>query len=325
MARAQRPGHRHAPMSARRSLIGPGEAWAVITALSYTTVNVLLRAAAVEIDPWLGSMLRQVPVALLAWGALLWVDRSAIQPSSPRFLGWGVLGALVMSGFISFVLGNVLFFGALATGGLGVAAAGAQGAVVVAGALGGYLLHERPSRRAWAGITMVVVGLYFIATAQGAPGGAWLLGLLFAVGAGASYAVSNLVTRTVQRRRAALWVTLAANCLGGLGVLLVIQLVRGGGNPVAGADAAQLGIVLLAGCVNALALIGIAQSLRHISVAASSSIQTATVIFSFLAAILVFGEYATWPMVVGVTAVAGGILVANLRRREVATPPAAGS
>lgn len=312
-------------MTARRGLIGPGESWAVITALSYTTVNVLLRAAAVEIDPWLGSMLRQVPVALLAWLAVLWVDRAAMQPSSERFLGWRVLGALVFSGFTSFVLGNVLFFGALANGGLGVAAAGAQGAVVVAGALGGYLLHERPSGRAWTGITLVVVGLYFIATAQGVPGGAWLLGLLFAMGAGASYAVSNLVTRTVQRRRAALWATLAANSLGGLGVLLVVQLVRGGGNPVAGADAGQLWIVLLAGCVNALALVGIAQSLRHISVAASSSIQTATVIFSFLAAILVFGEYATWPMVVGVTAVAGGILVANLRRREAAPPPAAGS
>lgn len=324
MARAQRPGHRLTTVTARRGLIGPGETWAVVTALSYTTVNVLLRVAAVEIDPWLGSMLRQVPVALLAWLALLWVDRGAITPSSDRFLGWGVLGALVLSGFASFVLGNVLFFGALATGGLGVAAAGAQGAVVVAGALSGYLLRERPSARAWTGITMVVVGLYFIATAHGAPGAAWLLGLVFAIGAGTSYAASSVVTRSVQRRRAALWATLAASSLGGLGVLLVVQLVRGGGNPVAGGDAGQAWIVLLAGCVNALALIGIAQSLRHISVAASSSIQTATVIFSFLAAILVFREPATWPMVVGVTAVAGGILVTNLRRRA-ATPPSAGS
>jgi hypothetical protein len=30
-----------------RRFIGPGEAWAIVTALSYTTVNVLLRAAAV--------------------------------------------------------------------------------------------------------------------------------------------------------------------------------------------------------------------------------------------------------------------------------------
>ena len=326
MARARCPGHRLFLMNERRALIGPGETWAIITALSYTTVNVLLRAAAVEIDPWLGSMLRQVPVALLAWFAVLWIDRGAITPSSDRFLGWPTLAGLVFAGFTSFVVGNVLFFGALANGGLGVAAAGAQGAVVVAGALGSVVLGERPSRQAWIGITVVVIGLYFIATAQGGGSGPWVLGVLLAIGAGSAYAISNLVTRTVQRRRAALWVTLAANSLGGLGVLLVIQIVRGGGNPIAGADANQLWIVLLAGCVNALALIGIAQSLRHISVAASSAIQTATVVFSFLAAVLIFAEYATWPMVVGVTAVAAGILVASLRRRAgETTPPSAGS
>lgn len=306
-----------------RGLLGPGERWAVVTALSYTTVNVLLRWAAVEIDPWLGSMLRQVPLALLAWTAVLWVDRESVQPSSARFIGWPVLAALVAGGFASFVIGNVFFFGALANGGLGVAAAGAQGGVVVAGALASIALRERPSPQAWVGISIICAGLVFVATAHGAPGDAWLLGLLLALGAGTSYAVSNLVTRTVQRRRAALWVTLAANSVGGFGILLVIQAIRGGGNPLAGTTLDIALIVLAAGCVNALALIGIAQSLRHISVAASSSIQSATVVFSFIAAVLIFDETAALPMVVGVTAVAAGIIVASLRRREAAAATAA--
>lgn len=326
MARAERPGHRFpSRMSERRPLIGPGETWAIVTALSYTTVNALLRWAAVEIDPWLGSMLRQVPIALLAWTAVLWIDRGAIQPSSERFLGWGVLAALVVAGFSSFVLGNVFFFGALSNAGLGPAAAGAQGGVVVAGAIGSMLLGEHPSRRAWIGFSVVVMGMVFIATAQGTPGGPWLLGLLFALGAGTAYAASNLVTRSVQRRRAALWVTLAANSVGGLGVLLVIQLIRGGGNPLDGGDGDQMLVVLAAGVVNALALISIAASLRHIDVAAASSIQSGVVVFSFLAAVFIFNETGSWPMIVGVTAVAAGILIANLRRREPATPPSAGS
>lgn len=324
MARAERPGHPFTSMSERRGLIGPGEAWSIVTALSYTTVNALLRAAAVEIDPWLGSMLRQVPIALLAWTAVLWIDRGSIQPASDRFLGWGVLAALVLAGFSSFVIGNVFFFGGLSNAGLGAAAAGAQGGVVVAGALGSVLLHERPNRRAWFGISMVVGGLIFIASAQGTPGGPWLLGLLLAVGAGTAYAASNLVTRAVQRRRAALWVTLAANSVGGLGVLFLIQLIRGGGNPLAGGDDEQMLVVLAAGIVNALALISIAQSLRHISVAASSSIQSGVVVFSFVAAVLIFNETGSWPMVVGVSAVAAGIIIANLRRRAI-TPGAAGS
>jgi drug/metabolite transporter (DMT)-like permease len=159
----------------------------------------------------------------------------------------------------------------------------------------------------------------------GGAGGPWLVGLLLALGAGTSYAFSNLVTRVVQRRRSALWVTLAANSVGGFVVLLVIQLVRGAGNPLVGADAGTVLVVLAAGCVNALALIGIAQSLRHITVAASSSIQSATVVFSFIASVVIFSESAVAPMVVGVTAVAAGILIANLRRREEATPPSAAS
>lgn len=319
------PSASHPPAVARRPRIGVGERWAIVTALSYTTVNVLLRIAAVDIDPWLGSMLRQVPLALLAWTAVLWVDRGSVQPSSSRFIGWPVLAGLVIGGFASFVIGNVFFFGALANGGLGVAAAGAQGGVVVAGALGSILLRERPSAQAWVGISVIVMGLVFIATAQGTLGDAWVLGLLLAIGAGTSYAISNLITRTVQRQRSALWVTLAANSVGGFGVLLVIQAVRNGGNPFAGASAEVALIVLAAGCVNALALIGIAQSLRHISVAASSSIQSATVVFSFVAAIVIFNESAALPMVVGVTAVAAGIIVASLRRRAPATPPSAGS
>lgn len=268
-------------------------------------------------------MLRQVPLALLAWTAVLWIDRGSVQPMSSRFIGWPVLGALVLGGFISFVIGNVFFFGALANGGLGVAASGAQGGVVVAGALGSVLLRERPSAQAWVGISVIVMGLVFIATAQGAPGDAWHLGLLLALGAGTSYAISNTITRTVQRHRSALWITLAANSVGGFGVLFLIQIVRGGGNPLAGATLEVALVVLAAGCVNALALIGIAQSLRHISVAASSSIQSATVVFSFIAAVVIFNEFAALPMVVGVMAVAAGIIVASLRRRTPATSPEA--
>lgn len=319
------PSASHDNSAHGRSWLGPGERWAIITALSYTTVNVLLRSAAVEIDPWIGSMLRQMPLAMLAWATVLWIDRDAVRPANGRFIGWRSIAGLVVAGFISLVIGNVFFFGALANGGLGVAAAGAQGGVVVAGAAGSMLLRERPSAQAWVGISVICMGLVFIATAQGAPEGAWLLGLVLALGAGTSYAVSNLVTRTVQRRRSALWVTLAANSIGGFGILLLIQLIRGGGNPLHGTEAGTALVVLLAGGVNALALIGIAQSLRYISVAVSSTIQSATVVFSFIAAIVLFNESAAAPMVVGVTAVAAGIVVAGLRRRVAATPASAGS
>ncbi len=306
-----------------RFSIGVGEAWALITALSYTATNILLRAAAVHIDPWLGSMLRQVPVFTLAWGAVVVMRSPEVLPTSPRFLGWRFVAALVIAGGMSFVIGNLLYFNALADGGLGITVSGAQaGTILAALLLGLTVLREQPRRNTWAGAAVLVGGLVLIGIARGGSGDAWLAGIFFALGAGSSYAVANVLTRYVQRSRPTTFIALAGTSLGGLVPLLAIQAARGGGNPVAGADPGQVAIVLAAGCFNALALLGITQSLRHLPVGISSSIQSATVVFSFIGAVVIFGERGDPLTIAGILAVAGGIILANLRRgRE----PTAGS
>lgn len=300
--------------------IGVGESWALTTALSYTATNVLLRAAAVDIDPWLGSMLRQVPVALLAWAMVTITRRPEVWPANDRFLGWRFVVALVAGGTISFVIGNFLYFNALSSGGLGVTVSGSTSGLVLTGLLAGLLvLRERPALLGWIGAVVIGAGLVLVGIARGGATDGWLAGLFLAMGAGSGYASANVLTRMVQRSRPTTFVALAGTSLGGLGPLLVIQLIRGGGNPLAGADAAQVAIVLAAGCFNALALVGIVQSAKHVAVAVATSIQSATVVFSFLAAIVIFDEAAPPLMVLGVVAVAAGIVVAQLRRA--ATPP----
>lgn len=307
---------------ARSSGIGIGETWALVTALSYTATNLLLRAAAVHIDPWLGSMLRQVPVFALAWGAVILMRSPEVLPTSARFLGWAFTAALVAAGAVSFVIGNFMYFSALSDGGLGITASGAQaGTILMALLLGLVLLHEHPRANTWAGAGILVAGLVLIGLARGGGGDAWLAGILLAIGAGSSYAVANVLTRLVQRSRPTTFVALAGTSLGGLVPLLVIETVRGGGNPLAGADAAQVLIVLAAGCFNALALLGIVQSLRHLPVGISSSIQSGTVVFSFIGAVLLFNESGDPLMVAGIVAVAAGIIVANLRRSTPMAPP----
>lgn len=304
--------------------MGPGEAWALITALAYTATNLLLRAAAVEIDPWLGSMLRQVPVFALAWGVVLIGRQVEVLPWSPRFLGWPFAAALVAGGTISFVLGNFLFFNALSTGGLGVTASGAQAGIILMALVAGMIaLRERPTRAMLAGAAVLVGGLALIGLARGAAEAGWLVGLAFALGAGSSYAISNVLTRMVQRTRPTTFVALAGTSFGGLVPLLVITAVRGGGNPLAGTDPWQVWVVLAAGCFNALALVGIVQSLRHTTVAISSSISSATVVFSYVVAVILFNESSAPLMVAGIVAVAIGIVIAQLGRRQpAATPPA---
>jgi drug/metabolite transporter (DMT)-like permease len=313
-------------MPAERGRFSPtaiGQSWAVITALSYTATNLFLRAAAVHIDPWLGSLLRQVPVFVVAWGAVLLMRSGEVWPASPRFLGWRFALALVCAGIVSFVVGNFFYFEGLSAGGLGITASSAQAASMLVALVAGLgLLGERPTIFTWLGVAVLIGGLALIGVARGSASDTWLLGLAFACGAGASYAIANVLTRTVQRSRPTTFPGLAFGGLGGLVPLLTIQLVRNGGNPLAGADGGDILIVLVAGCFNALALVGIFQALRDVTVAIQSSLQSATIVFSFLGAVIIFAEPAEPLMVAGVLAVSVGIVVAQLRPRRaaVATP-----
>ena len=308
-------GPMSADSSAGWSPAATGQAWAVISALSYTATNLFLRAASVHIDPWLGSLLRQAPVFIVAWGVVLVARSGEVWPASRRFLGWPFAAALVAGGAVSFVIGNFFYFDALSAGGLGISAAAAQAASMLVGLVAGLaLLGERPSIYTWIGATVLIAGLALIGAARGS-GETWLLSLAFACAAGTSYAVANILTRLVQRARPTTFPGLALGAMGGMLPLLAIQLVRNSGNLLAGASAGDLVIVLVAGCFNALALIGIFQSLRHVTVAIQSSLQSATIVFSFVGAVILFAEPASPMMIGGVLAVSAGIVVAQLRRR----------
>jgi drug/metabolite transporter (DMT)-like permease len=312
--------------------LGPGQRWALVAAISYTIVNVTLRAAAPKIDPFLGSMLRQIPVAALAWGVVLATRRREFRPRDPAFLGWRFVGALLLGGFTSFLVGNVFFFQALADGGLGITVNAVQGGAVFAGiGLAFVVLHERPRREQLAGAAIIAAGLVFVAAAQlGTPRELWPLGLLLAMLAGSSYATSNVVTRLVQRARPILFVTLAGTTFGGIVPLVIVVFIRAGWDPgrvLGGVDPPAILAVLLAGCFNALALIGLTQAMKYVDVATTNTISSSQIVFSFLASALLFGESGSIAMIMGVVLVVVGIVVAQLDRskqRRTATPASSG-
>ena len=299
--------------------LGPGQRWALVAAISYTIVNITLRAAAPKIDPFLGSMLRQIPVALLAWAVVIGTGRREFRPRDPAFLGWRFLTALIAGGFLSFLLGNVFFFQALSDGGLGITVNAVQGGVVFAGiGLAFLVLRERPRREQLAGATLIALGLVFVAIAQlGTPRELWALGLVFAILAGSCYAASNVVTRMVQRRRPILFVTLAGTTFGGIVPLTLVVLVRGGwdvARAFGSVDLPTLTAVLVAGCFNAMALIGLTQAMKYADVATINTISSSQVVFSFIASALLFNETGSIPMILGVVLVIAGIAIAQVDR-----------
>ena len=305
---------------------GVGERWAFVSAISYTVVNVTLRSAAPTIDPALGSLLRLLPLAVIAWFVVLRSGAHEFRPADPAFLGWRLIGALFAAGAVSFVLGNILYFLALTEGGLGITTAGAQAGSVLGGLWIGLLaLGERPRRFPLLGAATVVAGLAAIGVAQ--TGGAhdfWWLGLLFALGAGTTYAVANVATGFVQRRRPILFVSLAGSNIGGLLPLLVIVGARWAADPSSVAvDPASAAAVLVAGCANAVALAGLAMAVRSTTVAATSTITSATIVFSFVASVILFQETGSPAMILGVLLVTAGIVVAQVRRGASVGEPSA--
>ena len=297
---------------------GLGERWALVAAIAYTIVNVMLRAAAPSIDSALGSLIRLVPVLIVALAVVARDGARAFRPAAPAFIGWRPIALLVFGGSASFVLGNILYFGALREGGLGITVAGLQAGLVVGGLwMSSLFLREPPRLGQLAGAGILMVGLVAIGWAQtgGSVGSLWWLGLLFALGAGTTYAAANAISRSVQRRKPLVFVTLAASSLGGIVPLAVIVAVRELSAPGSvHADAGSAGAVFLAGFANAIALGGLAMAVRHASVASVNTISSGSIVLSFAASVVIFGETGSLPMVAGMVLVTAGILVAQLRR-----------
>ena len=194
-----------------------------------------------------------------------------------------------------------------------------QGGVVFAGLLLGLaFLHERPMREQWLGAAVIGIGLVFIAIAQlGTPSDTWWIGLIAAALAGACYAATNVLTRLVQRARPALFVVLAGTSIGGMVPLLAIVLVQAianGGAAFATLTWETVGVVLLAGVFNAVALIGLTQAMAHSTVATTNTLSSSQLVFSFIASVLLFSEVGSPAMILGILLVMGGIIVAQVDR-----------
>ena len=297
---------------------GIGERWALVAAIAYTIVNVMLRAAAPAIDSALGSLIRLIPVLVVAWVIVLRDGAREFRPSRPEFIGSRPIALLLAGGAASFVLGNILYFGALREGGLGITVGGVQGGVVIGGLwMSSLFLREPPRLAQLAGAGIVILGLGAIGWAQtgASVGELWWLGLLFALGAGTTYAAANAISRSVQRRRPLVFITLAASSLGGMVPLAAIVAVRELSAPGSvTADAGSAGAVFLAGFANALALGGLAMAVRNAPVASVNTISSGNVVLSFAASVVIFGESGSAPMIAGMVLVTAGILVAQLRR-----------
>jgi len=262
---------------------------------------------------------------VVAWAIVLRSGAHEYRPRDPGFFTWRLIGINLGAGVISFVVGNILYFQALTHGGLGITIGGVQGGSVLGGILLGIvLLREWPTRGQAAGAALIVAGLVSIAIARtSSVDELWWLGLIFAGSAGTTYALANVASRYVQARRPLIFVVLSGSTLGGAIPLSAIVLARLASGETLAVDVPSVLTVLAAGCANAVALTALALALRHAPIASVNTINSSSIVFSFIASVFVFGESGSTPMVLGIVLVTIGIVVAQVRRRPPAAPRAA--
>lgn len=306
-----------------RSAASIGALLALLAAASYATVNALLRSVAADVDPFAGSLIRQIPLLVIATAALIILRPTALRPRSVDFIGSRMVAMLMVAGVISFLVGNVFLFIGLDWVGLAVATAASQGGIVVGGTVvSALVLREPPNRWQVIGISIVAVGLLVVASpsfgsVQG--GGLAILGFVFSLSAGVCYTISNAASRTVQRRPRTFISALAMTNLGGVIALTVAVAIRSGGRfdlVYSALSASQIFILILAGTVNAVALASVTLAVRFTTVTAVSALSSLVIVFGIVIAWLVFHEEIAVAVVVGAAIIIVGVVLAQLRPRS---------
>jgi drug/metabolite transporter (DMT)-like permease len=311
--RYSEPGTRPRGMAFR---FGVGERWAWASMLAYAFASVLYRASAAHIDPWLGSLVRMLPTLVVASIVLAWRGFPGLRPSSDTYIGIKAIVGLMVGGVVSYALGNVWYFLALSNGGLAITQNAVQAGVIWAGiALSLLVLREAPRREQVLGVVIVTSGIAVISASQlGGARNSWVAGLLFAVGAGSCYAVANVLIRSVQRRRDALFATVVCGAVGGflpLAAIAGVRLIVEPDGMLSGLRPYDVVAVLVAGSANILGTAGMTQAVRRIHVTTSNSIGAAGLVLSAVASGGLFGEVLPPLMVIGLLGVLAGVLVAQ--------------
>ncbi|MBB5633347.1 O-acetylserine/cysteine efflux transporter [Cryobacterium mesophilum] len=308
-----------------RSAASIGALLALLAAASYATVNALLRSVAADVDPFAGSLIRQIPLLVIAMAALIILRPAALRPRSVDFIGPKMVIVLMVAGVVSFLVGNVFLFSGLNWVGLAVATAASQGGIVLGGTLvSALVLREPPTRWQLVGVIVVAVGLAVVASPGFGNVQAGLLaviGFLLSLAAGVCYTISNAASRTVQRRPRTFITALAMTNLGGIIALTIAVAVRSGGRfdlVYSALTTSQILVLILAGAVNAVALASITLAVRFTTVTAVSALSSLVIVFGIIIAWLVFHENIAVAVIVGAAIIIVGVVIAQVRPRAAA-------
>lgn len=245
----------------------------------------------------------------LALGGGLLLAFALLRGAFRRGGGWPLVITLLAA--LSMAAYQLFFFAAVVRTGVAVGTVVAIGSSPVLAGLIGFLLRgERPSPTWGLATFLAVIGCALLILAgrgiQVDP-----TGILLALGAGASYALFAVTSKTLLEKHPPEAVMAVAFCLGAL--LLLPLLV--------GADLAWLaqpagwGVILHLGAVTvALSYSLFAFGLQHIPVATAATLTLAEPLTAGLLGVFLLGEQLSLPALLGIGLILAGLVLVSLRR-----------
>jgi DME family drug/metabolite transporter len=245
---------------------------------------------------------------LAVGGALLLAlaSRRRVFKRNQRWpLGITLLAAASMAAY------QLCFFAGVARTGVAVGTVvGIGSSPILAGLIGFLARGEKPSRTWGLATGLAVLGCALL-VAAGSSIKVDILGVILAVGAGASYAVFTVFSKTLLEERPPEAVMAVAFCLG---AILLLPLL-------AGADLtwlwqpAGLGVILhLGGVTVTLAYTLFAYGLQRIPVATAATLTLAEPLTAGLLGVFLLGEHLTAQALLGIALIFAGLVLISARR-----------
>lgn len=219
---------------------------------------------------------------------------------------------------------QALYFVSVLLVGVGVATVVSLGLAPVLAATWEHLrARTLPSVREASVLAAALAGLVLISTTTGhgspAPGDRPALGLFLAVAAGATYAATTLVGRTLAQRVDPVALTTCATTVGAVVLLPFLGFAAAAGEPVVSADPTSVLLLIYLGVATMAVSYGLLYAgLRTTSGSAATVATLVEPVSAALLAAVLLGERLAWPALLGGVLILVAVVGLNPRRGHAA-------
>ena len=298
------------------NLIIQGTVFGLIAAVGYTAANVCLRYS-VGVDPYWVSWVKAIPTVII-FGPLLLVRAVKSQALFPpgKAFAW-----LVAAAILGQVGGNVVFQWALGVIGLALTVPICLGAMIITGAVTGWLLlSELLTWRTILSICLLITAVTILSlgapTAQASLAKAAshnvqqvALGVVAAFVSGVSYALLGVAIRNAAQQGCPAVTNVVTVGLAGVIFLFPLCLISSPMSELLATDRQNVLWMIGAGLANAAAFIALTRSLQIIGVIYVNALNATQAAMAAVAGIVLFREPPSGALFFGVFLTALGLIL----------------